>query len=322
MIRIDTIWLATEPMDMRAGTETALARVIAVFGAAKPHCAYLFANRRANRMKVLVHDGFGVWLAARRLNQGKFHWPGIRQGTDIELDTAIAHLNRLKSRPDVVIITGDLVDEGLPEEYAMASKLLAGIDQPLLMIPGNHDDRILLRSTFSPPYISSTAGPLHFIAGDLGPVRIIGVDVTVPEEHHGDMTEAAQAWLDTALAQEPARPTLIMLHQPPFLSGIPYIDTYACLNADRLREVVQRYPAIERVVCGHIHRSMQLRLGGTVLCTAPSTTTAIGLALDAEAEAASFVEPPALLLHHWKPDTGLITHWVPIGTFRGPLPFA
>ncbi|AAN70017.1 MULTISPECIES: IS66 family insertion sequence element accessory protein TnpB [Pseudomonas] len=87
MIRIDAIWLATEPMDMRAGTETALARVIAVFGAAKPHCAYLFANRRANRMKVLVHDGVGVWLAARRLNQGKFHWPGIRHGSEVELDS-------------------------------------------------------------------------------------------------------------------------------------------------------------------------------------------------------------------------------------------
>jgi len=86
LIRIDAIWLATDPMDMRAGTETALARVIAVFGAAKPHCAYLFANRRATRMKVLVHDGIGVWLAARRLNQGKFHWPGIRNGYEIELD--------------------------------------------------------------------------------------------------------------------------------------------------------------------------------------------------------------------------------------------
>ncbi|QNV67962.1 IS66 family insertion sequence element accessory protein TnpB [Pseudomonas sp. CFA] len=67
--------------------ETALARVIAVFGAAKPHCAYLFANRRANRMKVLVHDGVGVWLAARRLNQGKFHWPGIRHDSEVELDS-------------------------------------------------------------------------------------------------------------------------------------------------------------------------------------------------------------------------------------------
>ena len=75
MIRIDALWLATEPLDMRAGTESALARVVAVFGAARPHHAYLFANRRANRMKVLVHDGIGVWLAARRLNSGKFVWP-------------------------------------------------------------------------------------------------------------------------------------------------------------------------------------------------------------------------------------------------------
>lgn len=75
MIRIEAVWLAAEPLDMRAGTESALARVVKVFGAARPHHAYLFANRRANRMKVLVHDGIGVWLAARRLNQGKFVWP-------------------------------------------------------------------------------------------------------------------------------------------------------------------------------------------------------------------------------------------------------
>ena len=75
VIRVDAVWLAVEPLDMRAGTEAALARVVNVFGAARPHHAYLFANRRANRMKVLVHDGIGVWLAARRLNTGKFVWP-------------------------------------------------------------------------------------------------------------------------------------------------------------------------------------------------------------------------------------------------------
>ena len=69
---------------MRAGTETALARVIAVFGAAQPHCAYLFANRRATRMKVLVHDGVGIWLATRRLHQGKFHRSGTRHGSEVE----------------------------------------------------------------------------------------------------------------------------------------------------------------------------------------------------------------------------------------------
>ncbi|ABE30552.1 putative transposase [Paraburkholderia xenovorans LB400] len=75
MIRIDEVWLAVEPLDMRAGFDTALARVVKVFGAAHPHHAYLFANRRANRLKVLVHDGIGIWLAARRLNEGQFAWP-------------------------------------------------------------------------------------------------------------------------------------------------------------------------------------------------------------------------------------------------------
>jgi transposase len=75
VIRVDSVWLAIEPLDMRAGTEAALARVVHIFGAAHPHHAYLFANRRANRMKVLVHDGIGIWLAARRLHQGKFAWP-------------------------------------------------------------------------------------------------------------------------------------------------------------------------------------------------------------------------------------------------------
>ena len=64
MIRIDEIWMATEPLDMRAGPDKALARVIQVFGSAKPHCAYLFANKRGNRMKVLIHDGSGSWCAA------------------------------------------------------------------------------------------------------------------------------------------------------------------------------------------------------------------------------------------------------------------
>ena len=86
MIRVDEVWLACEPLDMRAGTESALARVVNVFGEARPHHAYMFANRRANRMKVLVHDGFGVWLAARRLNSGKFVWS--KDGNTLSLTRA------------------------------------------------------------------------------------------------------------------------------------------------------------------------------------------------------------------------------------------
>jgi transposase len=76
MIRVEAVWLCTEPMDMRAGTDSTLARVVKVFGAARPHHAYVFANRRSTRLKVLVHDGIGIWLAARRLHEGRFVWPG------------------------------------------------------------------------------------------------------------------------------------------------------------------------------------------------------------------------------------------------------
>lgn len=74
MMRIDAVWLSAVPLDMRAGMETILARVVQVFGEARPHHAYLFANRRATRMKLLLHDGFGLWLATRRLYQGHFSW--------------------------------------------------------------------------------------------------------------------------------------------------------------------------------------------------------------------------------------------------------
>ena len=75
LMQVDAVWLAVEPIDMRAGAERLLARVVQVFGAAQAHHGYLFANARATRIKLLVHDGFGVWCAARRLNIGGFIWP-------------------------------------------------------------------------------------------------------------------------------------------------------------------------------------------------------------------------------------------------------
>lgn len=81
MIRIDALWLATVPIDMRMGTERLLARVVQVFGSAQAHHGYLFANARGNRIKLLLHDGFGMWCASRRLNQGGFEWP--RGGADM-----------------------------------------------------------------------------------------------------------------------------------------------------------------------------------------------------------------------------------------------
>ena len=235
---------------------------------------------------------------------------------------AIAHLNACDPRPDLTLLSGDLVDKGEAAEYANLRKLLGELATPLLVIPGNHDDRDAFRHAFRDHDYLPACGPMHYVAGRHGSVRIVALDVTVPGLHHGQIDENAMLWLDAALSAESRRPTIVMMHQPPFECGVPYLDLYSCRGGVRLAEVIERHRQVERIVCGHVHRFMQLRFGGTVLCTAPSTTTAIALRLKPDAEPASHVEPPACLLHHWRPEIGLVTHFSPIGNFPGPYPFA
>jgi Icc protein len=204
----------------------------------------------------------------------------------------------------------------------MLQQLLAPLRSPVLAIPGNHDDREVFRQTFASHDYIPRAGPINYVVDGYGPMRIVAVDVTIPDLHHGSFDDAHAEWLENVLASDPTRPTLIMLHQPPFDIAVPYLDAYLCRNGGRLSEIIARYPAVERIVCGHVHRHMQLRFGGTLICTAPSTTTAISLQIRPDALPQSYVEPPAFLLHHWRSEVGLITHFVPIGTFAGPYPFA
>jgi len=238
------------------------------------------------------------------------------------LAAAVRHINALVPLPDLVILTGDIVDEGDPSEYLAACELLSEIAAPLRVIPGNHDERSAFRAAFRDHVYLPANGPLSYVDDRSGPVRIVALDVTVPDRHHGEVDDGALAWLDTALGSDPDRPTLIMMHQPPFACGVPYLDTYWCRGGDRLAAVVARYPAVERIVCGHVHRHMQLRFAGTLLCTAPSTATAIALRPYPDARPASFIEPPGFLLHQWRSGTGLVTHSIPVGSFPGPFPFA
>jgi 3',5'-cyclic AMP phosphodiesterase CpdA len=235
---------------------------------------------------------------------------------------AIAHLHALDPQPDLVLLSGDLVDKGEAAEYANLRKLLDRLAIPALVIPGNHDDRDNFRQAFRDHAYLPASGPMHYAAGRHGDILIVALDVTLPGLHHGEIDEDSMLWLDGALSAEPQRPTILMMHQPPFDCGVPYLDLYHCRNGARLAEVIARHRQVERVVCGHVHRFMQLRFAGTVLCTAPSTTTAIALRLSPDAKPASHLEPPACLLHHWRPEVGLVTHLSQIGSFPGPYPFA
>lgn len=245
--------------------------------------------------------------------------------TNAALSAAIRQINALEPIPDLVILSGDVVDEGDKAEYDAACAILAELKPPLMVIPGNHDDHAQFRSAFasclSNIRVASATGPLHQVSDTAGPVKVVALDVTVPGHHYGQMTDEAALWLEQTLAEEPGRPTIVVMHQPPIDTGIPYLDKYKCRDGSRLNAVVARFPSVQRVLCGHVHRAITAPFGGTILCIAPSTGTAIALRTLADSIPASALEPPGFLLHQWRNDGKMLTHLVPIGDFPGPFPF-
>jgi 3',5'-cyclic AMP phosphodiesterase CpdA len=234
---------------------------------------------------------------------------------------AIAHLYQLDRQPDLVLLTGDLVDTGDAAEYAMVRTLLAGLDIPYLVIPGNHDEREAFRAAFADHAYLPAAGPLHYCV-DSYPVRIIGLDSCVPGKHHGHIDAAGLDWLQATLAGDPGKPTVVMLHHPPFVCGIPYMDSYRYFEAAALERVLSGFGNVELVLCGHVHRPMLRRWAGSVVCACPSTTTEIALRLAPDAQPASYLGPPACMLHLWDPAQGMLSHTSYIGAFEGPFAFA
>lgn len=235
--------------------------------------------------------------------------------------SAVQQVNELDPQPDLVVLTGDIIENGAAVEYDIARGLLSSLRAPFRAIPGNHDVREPFRIAFASCFELPTAGPLHYVDDASGPVRIVALDVTVPGLHHGQVDSLMLEWLDAVLSREPLRPTVLLMHQPPLSCGVPYLDEYRCFGGDTLEKLLTRYPAVERILCGHVHRLMLMPFARTLLCTAPSTAAAIALRPQLDAEPTSVLEPPGFLLHHWR-DGHMLTHAIPVGRFPGPFPFA
>ena len=233
------------------------------------------------------------------------------------LARAVGHLCCLKPRPDVVLATGDLVDAGSAEEYRRLRELLAPLPMPVYLIPGNHDNRDALAAVFADhAYLPRGGRFMQYVVDDY-PVRLVALDTLVPGQVGGLLCEERLGWLAARLAEAPDRPTVIFMHHPPFVTGIAYMDGHGLANAREFAEVVRRHPQLERVVCGHLHRPIQARVGGTLASTAPSTAHQVALDLGDGNPLMFTMEPPACQLHVWRPDTGLVSYTSYIGDFDG-----
>lgn len=243
-----------------------------------------------------------------------------RVDTAKHLAAAVAHLNRLDPAPDVVAMTGDLADLALPEEYAHFAMLIAPLKAPVYLLPGNHDGRDALRQAFPEHRYLPREGFLQYSVEDW-PVRLVAVDTLVPGEGGGEVCEARLEWLEQTLAAAPKRPTVVMMHHPPFRTGIEFMDGYGLKNGEGFARTIARHPQVERIICGHLHRSIQCRVGGTFASICPSTAHQLHLDLRADAPLGFAMEPPGYQLHVWYEGTGLVTHTAVVGSFDGPFSF-
>jgi 3',5'-cyclic AMP phosphodiesterase CpdA len=233
------------------------------------------------------------------------------------LERAVAALNRLDPSPDITVLTGDLVESGAPEEYAHLRTLLAPLRMPIFAIPGNHDAREPMREAFIGDGYLPRQGFLDYVIEDY-PLRIVALDTLIPGEGGGAVCSQRLRSLDRTLSGAQDRPTLVLMHHPPFVTGISRIDRLGLDGRAAFAEIVRRHPQVERIACGHLHRPIESRFAGTVAGTAPSTAHQILLDLRPDARVSFAFEPPGYQLHYWREDAGLVTHTVSIGDWPGP----
>lgn len=224
------------------------------------------------------------------------------------LAQAVAAIQAMPMPATAVVLTGDLADGGAEPQYRHLRELLAPLVCPWYLIPGNHDDRDTLRRCFADRSgcigtlaPAENAGPAFIqYAVDVGPLRLVTLDTLVVGAPHGELCERRLAWLDTTLCAAPSTPTVVALHHPPFSTGIAHMDEMGLLvGAPALEALVRRHPQVEGLICGHLHRSIQARFGGSVAMTAPSTAHQILLDLRPASDARYTLEAPGFLVHTW-----------------------
>jgi 3',5'-cyclic-AMP phosphodiesterase len=230
-----------------------------------------------------------------------------------QLRTVVGQINGIQEEPRFVLASGDLTNDGEADQFQQLGEILGALDMPLYVIPGNHDDREPLLALFRDKGYLPTEPPFMHYAINHHPVRVIALDTKEEGEHFGRLCEKRLRWLSIRLAEEREQPTVIVMHHPPFETGIQIMDVDRCLDGPAFAAIVAKSHNIERILCGHVHRPGFTRFAGTIASICPSTAFHLEPAILVEQKDYLVTrEPPAFQLHVWAGEAGLVSHTIQV----------
>jgi 3',5'-cyclic-AMP phosphodiesterase len=203
------------------------------------------------------------------------------------LTEVLAHVQASGLRPDHVVVTGDHTHDELPETYAAVRDLLEPFLDRLWLLPGNHDDRAVLRAAFDDRIPVDGAGRITFSfrAGDW---LCLGLDTHVPGAVSGRIGADQVRWIREQLDQHRPRAAVLFMHHPPVELGLAWLDRIGLEDARLLQDLLAEEPRIRLVCCGHVHHESSNRIGAAEIVTVPST----GLQFSPVSDVAEFVTAP------------------------------
>jgi 3',5'-cyclic AMP phosphodiesterase CpdA len=212
----------------------------------------------------------------------------------------VDHVRSLATRPDLVLVTGDVADHGSPEEYEQAADLLAGLDAHL--VPGNHDRRPTMRATLGLPGGDAITSTLT-----VGDTVVVLADSHVPGHDHGELAPESAALVAEAAARP--QPLIVALHHPPMTIGSGLLDPIRLLDPEPLLAPLRGRAAPSLVLCGHAHTPLSTTVAGIPVSIAPGVASTLRLPDEPDPDTLDRTAPPGLALHYLDERTGTLqTH--------------
>ena len=230
------------------------------------------------------------------------------------LNMVIDELNERSPRPELLLVTGDLVENGDDVDAFQHMHALVGRWQgPILWVVGNHDDRANFRAEL--PQVPVDPNGFVQYEADHGGLRWIVLDTLDEGRHGGMICEQRAAWLADRLREKADQPTIIVLHHPPVDTGIEWMSALPCEQwVQRLEAIIAPADQVKCLIAGHVHRPIATSFAGKPLVVAPSTALQVALDLDTvdpqhpDGRALIIADAPGYALHYWEGQR-LLTHF-------------